>query len=819
MNAPSGGVTREIGPSQRIGIYALPDNELAIGSTLGGPKAACILKATGAVQRVYSIDIGQTLFGTVLLRHYDEATGMPLAQDQPGTFLIHPEHQEHHFGLPPGLAVHETVFVLSGRPGDNDAVDPPGVYLAVELRNDGADPARIVTYLYADLRGDTGHDILAEYDARLGALIAWNKSQPDWVRIVGCSDKPESYETTLDYGKAVAMADPGPLSGKTDTPTDPLGVLRHVREIQPGETVRFYYLLSFGVGRKEAVQNYRVCPPADEALEKTTAYYTEVLGRAVLLTPNPQVNRGVLWAKANMMRVLAKAQTGWCFVNDPTRSNNSVGRDTAWFANGGDYLLPDFVRESLLAYVHNQESSGKIVEYYDIRNGKTADYDLNVNDNTPLLILALWHHYNTTGDLDFLKEVYSAAAKAAHYLLSQRNDQGLVWCTATGTSDWGIVGWRNVIANYRLSGASTEVNSECYAALLTAAHMARVLGKHDESAAFAHEADALKTAINTHLKNPGNGLYYLNIDVDGYPRSNITSDLVFPVMFGVADDPTSAQIISRLSDADFWTVSGIRTTPRDAPDYDPDGRNDGPYGLMGGVWLGCSFWFAFAAARYNPEFMDRALSDSFQNFSSDPRRNSTVPGQFSEWLHGETLTNEGMMLSPWDPPRYLWAAVEGVAGVDPSGDNLSLHPRLSSDWKWLGLQNLPYRGKRLTFFVVRSPELQMYANFHPQQSESYQAYDEDISPQVQAGLDSVCTLGLRQNDRLVLFAGSTSEQTINTSLRVSVPLTGAYRARIYESLLGEWTDGGLLTAERLQTGHVLKIERKGFILLELEQEV
>ena len=465
-------ITREIGPSQRVGIYTLPDNELAIGSTLGGPKAACIIKATGAIQQVYSIDIGQTLFGTVLLRHYDGDTGMHLAQDQPGTFVIHPEHQEHRFGLPPGISVHETIFVLSGQPEKDGTVDPPGVYLAVEIRNDSVEAARIVTYAFADLRGNTGHDVVAEYDARLGALIAWNKSQPDWVRVIGCSDKPDSYETTLDYGKAVSNADPGALSNKTDTPTDPLGVFQHKREIKPGQTIRFHYLLSFDIGREEAVKNYRACPPANKGLEKTTAHYADALGRAVLLTPNPEVNRGVLWAKANMMRTLAKSPTGWCFVNDPTRSNNSVGRDTAWFAFGGDYLNTAFVRESLLAYVHNQEDSGKVVEYYDIRNGKTADYDLNVNDNTPLLVLALWHHYNTTGDGDFLQEIYPAAVKAARYLLSQRNDQGLVWCTATGTSDWGIVGWRNVITNYRLSGASTEVNSECYAALLTVSHMA-----------------------------------------------------------------------------------------------------------------------------------------------------------------------------------------------------------------------------------------------------------------------------------------------------------------------------------------------------------
>ncbi len=55
---------------------------------------------------------------------------------------------------------------------------------------------------------------------------------------------------------------------------------------------------------------------------------------------------------------MLKAPTGWCFVNDPTRSNNSVGRDTAWFAFGADYLAPEFARESLLAYVERQEPAG-----------------------------------------------------------------------------------------------------------------------------------------------------------------------------------------------------------------------------------------------------------------------------------------------------------------------------------------------------------------------------------------------------------------------------------------------------------------------------
>jgi Bacterial alpha-L-rhamnosidase 6 hairpin glycosidase domain len=810
-------IAKGLGQSGRVAIYEVPDTELAVGSTLGGPKAMAIIKANGAIEKVYSIDTGETLFGTVILRHYDAVTGMYLAQESPGKFIIHPEHQEHLYSLANKVEVHENIFVLSGHPQEDGTVEPPAVYQTVELRNDGDEPVEIVSYAYAVLRGFTPHDVEVAYDKRLGALIAWNRSRPELARIFGCSEKPCAFETTLDYAKSVSDRRPRPLSGKTDAREDPLGVLEHTYRMKPGETARVSYLLSFGDGRAGAIQNYRTCPDADEALRRTKAYYHDLLGRSVVLTPDTSVNRGVLWAKANMLRVQSKAPTGWCFVNDPTRSNNSVGRDTAWFGFGADYLDPQFAREALKAYVRLQEKSGMIVEYYDIRTGKTEDYGLNINDNTPLMIMALWHHYDATGDIDFLQDVYSASAKAGRYILSQRNEQGLVWCTATGTEDWGIVGWRNVIPNYRLSGATTEVNSECFAALETVSHMARVLEKHEESAEFAEAAEQLKCAINTHLLNPDNGLYYLNIDLDGTPRSDVTSDLVFPMMFGVADDKTSAAIISRLSQEDFWTTGGIRTTPRDSPMYTPSGG----WGLLGGVWVAVSFWYAFAAAKYAPAFMAYALSTSFRNYSTDPRRNNTVPGQFSEWLNGETLVNDGMMLSPWFPPRYLWAAIEGVGGLDLSHGSLRVSARLAPDWKWMGVQNLPYRGERLTWLAVRVPEMLIYTNFLcPRDSTATVTYEKDITADIRATGESICPLGLQQGQNLLLFAGNTAERTSTTSISVKRELHGSYRLRSYNSLLEQWQDGDqLVTDEELQRGIMVTVERLGFCVLDLQQVV
>lgn len=808
-------VTRVSGTGERISHYEIADSQMAAGSTLGSPKAIMIIKATGAIEKFYSSDIGLEMIGTVLLNHWDDRTGIPLAP-LPGTFRIHPEHQEHIFRLSNGIRVHERLFVLSGQP-KGKTIDPPAGYYDIELYNDTQEKAEISTYAFAQLRGNTASGIATAYSKKQRAIVAWNQTDPRLARIIGASVEPTSYEVTLDHGKVIATRSPGELSNTTFASSgEPLGVLQFSYRLKPNEFARFHLTLSFSDrGRAAAERVLAKCPPATTALQRTCRYYRDVLNRAVVICPDQDVNRGVLWAKANMLRAQSLAPTGWCFVNDPTRSNNSVGRDTAWFAFGADYITPEFSRDSLLWYATHLEKKGMVVEYYDIRTGKSEDYNLNINDNTPLLILAMWHYYNTTGDALFLKQIYPLARKAARYILSQRNEQGLVWCTATGTSDWGIIGWRNVIKNYRLSGATTEVNSECYAALQTLSHMARVLKKHGDSAEFKKAAEVLREAINTHLLDPKTKLYYLNIDLDGVKRTDITADMVFPLMFGVADDVIAAHIVARLSSEEFWTSAGIRTVPRTAAHYGPIHG----YGLLGGVWVGVSFWYAFAAARFNPAFMAHSLGSSFQHYSSDPLRNNTVPGQFSEWLHGETLVNQGMMLSPWFPPRYLWAAIEGAAGLDISTPTPSVNPKLAPDWQWMGVSNLPFRNSHLTWFAVRLPEIQMYGNFQFDQSAMCAVYDTDVTEHVNVSGDAATSMGLRKGDDFVLFVGNTTERTVTTAVSVALPLSGSYGVKSFNSLRRDWVEDESLDTASLRRGVPIQLDRKGFCVIELRQQI
>ena len=198
-------IASAIGHSAREAVYIVPDSELAVGSTLGGPTICTVLKGTGAIEKIYGIETGQTVFGSLVLHHWDEQTGMPLDPAGGGTFTLHAEHQERNFTVENQIAIHEDIFVLSGHPTKTESVDPPAVYYTVELRNDGDTTATIATYAFCQVCGSGGPDVEATFDRKLGALLIWNRSNPDLVRVFGCSEQPAGFETTLDHGKAVGV--------------------------------------------------------------------------------------------------------------------------------------------------------------------------------------------------------------------------------------------------------------------------------------------------------------------------------------------------------------------------------------------------------------------------------------------------------------------------------------------------------------------------------------------------------------------------------------------------------------------------------------
>ncbi|MGH7683418.1 MAG: MGH1-like glycoside hydrolase domain-containing protein, partial [Vulcanimicrobiaceae bacterium] len=750
-----------LGSQPSLDSYRVSDDDMAAGSTLGAPRVCCVLKATGAIEKVFCVDAGRSLIGTFLMQHWESDSGTRIRR-LPGTFGIHPEYQDHDYLLENGVEVTESVFALNR--GGVGSPDPPLVYVLIRYCNTLPETIAMDTYAFCNLAGDTLRNIDARWNARLHGIEAFDRDDRRFARFVGASMRPQSWEVTADRAKPVGVRSPGALSNRISARRRPLGILRFQHELKTDEPVTFWFVLGVAADGEKALESaVRNAPEAREAFNATRAFFRNALSFSQVLTPNPDVNHGVTWAKANMLRVQLRTNGDCCFTNSPTRSSKAVGRDTSLYALGSDYVTPEFSRDSLCGFLKRQANNGMIVEWYDMLTGETDDYGLNINDNTPLLILAVAHHAMCSGDRDFLKHAYRYAKRAAEHILRCRDRRGLVWCTSRETGARGIAGWRNIIPHYRISGAPTELNSECYGALRAMANMARALGCKRDAKHFDGEAAALRAAINRHLYNPENGLYLLALDVDGARRSEESIDLVFPVLYGVAERDVAERIVRRLSAEDFWTPAGLRTIPHNAPDYSPSEAS----GLLGGVWVGVSFWYAMCASPFLPEKMEESLATTFQNYSRDPRRYNTVPGQFSEWLHGETLVNAGMMLSPWFPPRYLWAAIEGAAGFHPTFEGATLSPRMPPSWSWVAVRNLPYQGRSLTWFVIRDEDgLQGYANAELDSSIPLMKLEEDVTDDFEVAGDDVCAVALRDAKRVLVFVGNSAPHAITTRLRV-----------------------------------------------------
>jgi glycogen debranching enzyme len=447
--------------------------------------------------------------------------------------------------------------------------------------------------------------------------------------------------------------------------------------------------------------------------ERAVRRYTDT---ARLLTPDPVINRANEWAKVTQLRLQEQYRWGEAFTNSPP-SDVVVGRDSMWYLMGSSYYAQAWSRKLLdFWFAYGLEPSGKFTEYMTASRDPlfSDDYGLNINDNTPLLMIASRHYYSLTGDREFLLRVYPSLLRSAEFIQSQRNAgennrYGLVWCTSTEKFVRGLFGWRNVIANYNLSGGVTEVNSEAYEALRAVSELAGAAGDATNEARYKAAAEDLRQAINRYLRPTGSpdSLYYLNIDPAGKIVQQDTADEVYPVLYGVADTAASSRILDNLfSDRYFVTApggaGGFRSISSAEKEYQPH-ADPGNYGLLGGVWPNLAIWIARAAAiRHRPDLAHKALrATALITELPNPGDYNVVPGEFPEYFNGDDLKQRGMPLSSFVPGIFIWSSLESFLGISPHHAGLEVNPVLPAEWRWVAAARIPYRGAPMSLLAVR----------------------------------------------------------------------------------------------------------------------
>jgi glycogen debranching enzyme len=565
------------------------------------------------------------------------------------------------------------------------------------------------------------------------------------------------------------------------------GAFEYRLEVAPGarETLRLAVVFhKDGDEHSKPVLERLLADP--DALPATERYYAERLADARFLTPSALVNRGVVWAKTNMLRVIKEYPQGWGSTNSPP-SDILVSRDTSWFVHGYDYFLPQFSRDAIELFNRFLEPSGQVVEYVRGVNGYKTSYELNVNDDTPLHIIAILHHYNATLDDEWLHAVFPTVCKIADYMLTQRDVNGLLFCKASGVDMFGITSWRNIIPYYTLDGAVTEINAEAYFALEATARLAALVDDRAAWERYSRAATELREAILSKLFNADTSAFVLNYDTDGNYQDNFTADEVFPVLFEVADEPVRRAILARLSEPDFTTPVGLRTISTADAWYFPSHG----FGLLGGIWPDLTLWFAVALAR-NGAFREAVLwlERIYESMEGGASRN-TVPGQFGEWFDGGSLTNRGMYLSPWTGAKYLWAVAETVCGIDGYRTSGRLHiaPLLPADWTWTAAVRVHWGGRRHSYVIDAERKLVIGDMDFASADEPYRVFyaGRDVSDEVRTSPVEVGAVAFEDATGVRIFLCNDGDRArdVTVTFRDEVLRRHVHAGRMLEIVIGD----------------------------------
>ena len=155
-----------------------------------------------------------------------------------------------------------------------------------------------------------------------------------------------------------------------------------------------------------------------------------------------------------------------------------------------------------------------------------------------------------------------------------------------------------------------------------------------------------------------------------------------------------------------------------------------------------------------------------------------------------------------------------MAGIDITTDPPGLTPRLAPNWRWYGVRDLPFRGRRLTWFGIATPELTVYAT-EPFADRSTEVYPEDFSQRIQLSGGAVASIALARPGAFIVLLGNTSEHSIVAAFNVTKgPLGARYTTRVYNSLRNAWTSAAICTEKQLRSGMPFEINRKGFCAIE-----
>lgn len=282
-------------------------------------------------------------------------------------------------------------------------------------------------------------------------------------------------------------------------------------------------------------------------------------------------------------------------------------------------------------------------------------------DETALVVIALWQHYLQTKDLEFIERVYNTLVKR--------------------TADF-MVGYRDIKtrlpkASYDLweekFGIHTFTSATVYAALIAASKFAKLLGKETSEHIYAVAAQEIRQAMLTYLYDESLGIFVKMVNVKDdrsleYDRTLDMSSAYGIFTFGILDidDPRLTRFIEQVEKRILCktSVSGVVR-------YEHDQYFRSATDVPGNPWIITSLWLAqyyIARAKKDSDF------DEVRKWLDWTIKHMGASGVLSEQL--DPHTGEQLSATPltWSHAEFVITVIKYLNRLQELGICLTCNP-------------------------------------------------------------------------------------------------------------------------------------------------
>ncbi|MCP9494158.1 MAG: glycoside hydrolase family 15 protein [Pyrinomonadaceae bacterium MAG19_C2-C3] len=205
-------------------------------------------------------------------------------------------------------------------------------------------------------------------------------------------------------------------------------------------------------------------------------------------------------------------------------------------------------------------------------------------DETALVVWALWHHYDNFRDIEFVASLYRPLIiRAADFLVRFRDE-----ATGLPLPSWNL--WED------RRGIHTFTVASVIGALTAAAKFANLFGDTDHARTYLEIADTMRDALRTHIYDDEHQRFARALMPDGnggfYKDMTIDASLFGIFYFGAfAVDDALVRTTMRAVENRLWVKTEIGGVAR----YEADGymsvTNDTEH-VPGNPWFICTLWLA-----------------------------------------------------------------------------------------------------------------------------------------------------------------------------------------------------------------------------------